>query len=170
MKGIKIFAASIMMLLGTGIVCSMQNGNESSNISSYYGSSKTVKRSLRTHSHSASGAKSEKNVKCKACHGLGHNAYEPGRRSCSVCNGEGRMKESAMNIRYERWLKTEVPCGICGGTGTSYRGRTEGFMNMDLLAPAGHYHCKVCKGKGKGTRGELMENFRIANEVYGPDL
>lgn len=145
MKGIKTIITCFAMLLGTFSILAHQSV---------------------TFLHS----QNNRTVWCRACCGVGHNAYEPGRRSCSICNGEGRMRESAMNIRYNRWLKQEIQCSFCGGSGTSYRGRTEGFMNMDLLAPAGHYNCKVCKGKGKGTRGELMENFRIASEVNGPDL
>lgn len=144
MKGIKTIIACIAMLLGTSSTLAHQNAT--------------------VHSHG------NKTVWCKACCGIGHNSYENGRRNCSVCNGRGRMQESTMNLRYNRWLKQEIQCSFCGGSGTSYRGRSEGFIDMDMLAPVGYYNCKVCKGKGKGTRRELMENFRVANQVYHCDL
>ena len=66
--------------------------------------------------------------------------------------------------------KKEIMCKLCEGTGLSYEARTKGMMNLDMIAPPGYYNCKVCNGKRKGTRAELIKNFRIANKIYGPNL
>lgn len=109
-------------------------------------------------------------VDCQACGGSGENSYEEEGRTCTVCNGKGKMAESEMLNRYNNWKKKVITCKLCNGTGLSYEARVTGFTNMDLLAPPGYYNCKVCKGKRKGTRAELIENFRVAEQVYGPNL
>lgn len=112
----------------------------------------------------------EKKVRCLACTGLGHNPYEVNGNPCTVCLGKGMMPEGPMRLRYEKWKKEVIPCNICNGTGLSYEARVTGLMNIDITKPQGYYNCKVCKGKKKGTRAELIYNFKVAQEVYGPAL
>ncbi len=114
---------------------------------------------------------SDKNVMCKACNGHGENSYEVGgRNTCSVCNGKKWMPESEMLRRYNKWLKEEIECFWCNGTGLSYKARTIDPNDWILNAPPHYYDCKICQGKRKGTRKDLIKHFSGAEQFYGCDL
>ncbi|MDE7413213.1 MAG: hypothetical protein K2N05_05405 [Muribaculaceae bacterium] len=107
-------------------------------------------------------------VSCMACVG-GNNGWEDNGK-CSVCGGSGRGEKSELEKKYKKWLAEVVPCKWCGGTGESYEARVTPITERDLMAPPGYYNCKVCKGKKSGTRGELIKNFKAAQQVYGSAL
>lgn len=175
MKTIKILLACIIVLLGISIYLLIENRKQTSidepnripetsdtiEIVTEYSSDIVNNKNLVK--------ESEPIVTCKACNGLGHNPYEVNGHDCSVCDGKGMMSESEMLRRYEEWAKEEISCVACGGTGMSYKGRVTPLLDRDMLSPDS-YVCKVCKGHKKGTRAELIENFRIANAIYGSAL
>lgn len=120
---------------------------------------------------SYNGDEEDKMVTCKACAGTGHdiNKYA----DCKLCNGAKQMLKSEMDGYYEKWANEVVDCSICDGTGMSYEYRATNALNpLDIIVnvPPGYYDCKVCNGKKKGTRAELLKNFKAAQQVYGPDL
>ena len=114
----------------------------------------------------------DKMVICKACGGIGNDAFHL-YENCKLCNGAGQMSKLEMDKRFEKWANEVVTCSWCNGTGKSYEYRaTEALDWKDLIinVPRGYYDCKVCKGKRKGTRAELIKNFKAAQQVYGPAL
>jgi len=167
MKTIKILLACVIVLLGVGIYLLIENGKQTPAPETSDMMEMGMEYFTGSTDNGTPVKESEKMALCKACNGIGYDPLDVNGRRCSVCDGKGFMPESEMLRRYEEWRKEEITCFYCGGTGNS---DTTPLIDMDMIAPQGTYKCKVCNGNKKGTRAELLENFKIAQEVYGTAL
>lgn len=113
-----------------------------------------------------SNVENERMVMCKVCLGLGYDPLIRTQR-CSACNGNKQLPESEVETAYERWGQVEIGCPMCDSTGLSYERRITPPDQVIMNVPRGYYDCKVCNGKKRGTRVELLNNFNIAQQIYG---
>jgi len=82
---------------------------------------------------------------CEACNGQGgHNS-----KTCSTCNGTGRVREQQRTILGV--FQTETTCSSCGGSGTT-------FENT----------CNKCNGKGLTTKKKTLK-VRVPRGVDNGD-